>query len=118
MTDPKPAIDATRFAAEPAITAGTAGTEDPALKRDPPHTNPLALAAEIEPSKEPGAYCADKAHRHVQVSLTEADARLIAAALRLAAASLAWEDAEAQTTDDVALLGVRLDAYRKARGDA
>jgi len=91
-------------------------------------TDPLALAEEIEPSKEPGAYCAQTWHPHVRLHLTEADARLLAAALRLAEAVTRHVDCEYGDSLCPACDGFddaprrhnadcTFDAYRKARGE-
>ena len=83
-------------------------------------TDPLKLAEEIEPSAEPGAYCADKSHRHVTLTVTEADARLLAAAIRLAEAEVAWHTGSDVTPDHA--LAVQLfdarHAYRRAKEEA
>jgi hypothetical protein len=47
-------------------------------------TDPMMLAESIDAIRVEGPYCADQAHRHVEVTVTEAEALLLAAALRLA----------------------------------
>ena len=78
------------------------------------HNAPLKLAEEFEPSTDPDAYCGDKSHRHVRVDLTEAEARMVAAALRLSEAYLAdglpgpeWQ----------ARVHAAAESYRAARGE-
>lgn len=76
-------------------------------------TDPLRLAEKIERSAtytSTHAPCA-----HIAYTFSVGESRLLAAALRLAEASLAWEDTEPQTPDDVVRLGLAFDAYRAAR---
>ena len=81
-------------------------------------TDPLALAEEIEREAEAGPHCADKAHRHVAITVTEADARLLAAALRFAEASDRYAtEARSWSLQAVGYNATRV-AYRKAKEES